>query len=296
MRFDAGRRPTTPDEVEQRAHEWFDQVDDLVGDRLAERRYDDDRGLRVTIVDLTDDDVTTITQRAAELGIAAWVRIERADPGDLANWERLRHDLLRLEDAEPKVLEQWSTPDPGYRRPPVRLVLAASAERTAADLHERYGDFVSLRVGALPYPPQPGRPGRAPRSSNLDSLDPAEVRVVLDGPLRLRTGETTTHGLIVTNLGVDEIGVHTNGHVTASVVDASGTVMGGFTGFEASPLVIFTIAPAASVRIPVLVATNSFDSDLGYAVPPGEWHLVAPLQLADGRELLTPPLELTITG
>lgn len=80
------------------------------------------------------------------------MRLERADPAALEGWERLRHDLLRLQDVQPGVLEQYPTPDPGYRRPPVCINLAPGAESTAADLHARYGGFVALRVGALSYP------------------------------------------------------------------------------------------------------------------------------------------------
>ena len=81
--------PTAPDDVERHAHDLFDQARALTGDRFAEARFDPDRGLRVTIIDLNDEDTTAITDAAQRLGIAGWVRIEHADPAALATWERL---------------------------------------------------------------------------------------------------------------------------------------------------------------------------------------------------------------
>ena len=41
---------------------------------------------------------------------------------------------------------------PSYRRLPVEIGLRADAEATAAELDEVFEPFVSLTVGALPYP------------------------------------------------------------------------------------------------------------------------------------------------
>lgn len=294
-----GQGPTAPDDVEWHADELFEQSRELVADRFGEARFDPDRGLRVTIIDLNDQDIAAITNLGKRLGIASWVRIERADPAALETWERLRHDLLRLQNAQPRVLQQYPTPDPGYRRPPVRIHLAAHAEPAAANLHNLYGDFVSLQVGALPYPlradpPNPPRPSR--QSSEPDTVSPTEMRIVLSGPLSLRTGQTTTHALILTNLTNHDVSVHTNGHLTASVVDDTGSAVGGYTGAQHLPLVIFTAKPSESVRIPVLIGTASYSPALGYAIPPGIWHLTAPMTLSDGRHRITPALELTITN
>ena len=162
MQVDPGgsQEPTAPDHVERHAQDFFDEAERLVGERFAEARFDSDRGLRVTIIDLNDRDTTAIANAARQLGILDRVRIERADPAALATWERLRQELLRLQSAEPRVLMEYPTPDPGYRRPPVRIRLSAHAQATAADLHGTYGDFVSLQVGALPYPVEGGT--RAP--------------------------------------------------------------------------------------------------------------------------------------
>jgi len=287
-----------PDVVERHAQELFDQARALVGDRFAEARVDPDRGLRVTIIDLDVHDVSAINAVAERLGVAEWVRIERADPSALEAWERLRHDLRRLAGARRSVLTHYPMPDPGYRRPPVAIHVAADAEATAAELHAAYGDFVSLMVGALPYPPTENTPDRATsprRPSEQRTPDPSELTVTLDGCLSIRAGQSVTHDLLLTNLSDHDIRIHTNGHLTASIVDDSGAVVGGYSGGQHLPLVIFTAEPAHTVRVPLLVGTASFVPDLGYTVPPGTWHLTASIELSDGRRLTTPPLELTIT-
>jgi hypothetical protein len=294
-----GQGPTAPDRVRRLAQDLVIEAHALVGDRFAEARGDLDSGLlSVTIIDLTDRDIAAITDVARRLGIADWVRVERTDPADLEAWERLRHDLQRLWDAEPRLMVQSPTPDPGYRRPPVQIHLTAIAESAAAELHDSYGDFVSLRVGALSYPPvasPPSPPRGSARTIDRDTVNPAEMRIVLESPLVLGSGQTTTHGLLLTNLGEHDISVHTNGQLTATIVDEAGAAVGGYAGIQTLPLVVFTAAPAETVRIPVLVGTASFSPELGYAVPAGSWHLTALMKLADGRHLLTPALPLTIT-
>ncbi|MFL6162051.1 MAG: hypothetical protein ACJ74U_07470 [Jatrophihabitantaceae bacterium] len=293
--------PTAWDDVRRHAIEFFTAARGLVDDRLAEARGDPDRGLLfVTIIDLNDQDITAITDVARRLGIANWVRVELAEPADLASWERLRHDLQRLWSAEPRLLLQSPSTDPGYQRPPVDIRLSADAESTAADLHNTYGDFVSLRVGALPYPLAawpPSPPRASARTIERDPVNPAELRIVLEAPLALRSGQQTTHGLLLTNLSDHDISVHTNGQLIATIVDDAGAAVGGRDtgGVWNCPRVIFTAAPSETVRIPVFVGTASYSPELGYTVPAGSWHLTAPMNLADGRHLLTPALALTIT-
>lgn len=76
--------------------------------------------------------------------------------------------------------------------------------------------------------------------------------------------------------------------------------MGGFAGFQAEPLVTFWVGPGETGRVPLLIATASFDPRLGYAVPPGEWGLRAVLVLGPDPENAprrrTPVLPLTITA
>lgn len=79
-------------------------------------------------------------------------------------------------------------------------------------------------------------------------------------------------------------------NLTAAIVDRAGA----YFGAQTAPLIIFTAEPGRTVQIPLLVGTDSCSPDLGYAVPAGEWRVVAPLDLADGKRLVSPPLPLTV--
>lgn len=185
------------------------------------------------------------------------------------------------------------------RRPCGPQVLAATGPATvaAAELHHRNGSFVSLRVGALPYPLDPS-PGRTPRPSELrrELVNPAEIAIGLSGPLSIGSGQNAKHAVLLRNLSDRLIAVETNGLLTASITDpADGTIVGGLTGAQTQPLVTFTVKPGQAGEIPLLVGTASFTPELGYAVPAGSWQLTVPLDLADGRHPITPPLAITIT-
>lgn len=212
------------------------------------------------------------------------------------SWERLCRDLLLLQRRTPSPLLMYPTPNPEAAPPrPVEIHLEAGAEAVAEQLHATYGEYVALQVGALPYPPgarapRPRRPAAPPR----ETANPDELHIILDGPLTVRAGTTSTHALLVTNAGDREIGIHTNGHVLAVIIDSTGTAVGGFAGAERLPLIVFTAHPGETVRVPLVVGTAGYSPELGYAVPPGEWHLVAPLDLEDGRRLQTPSLPLVV--
>lgn len=296
---DAGE--DAPRIVEERSVELFDAAQSILGDRLAECRRDPDRGARITVVDLNDDDIAVLQNVAVRLRISEWTRIERADPAALSAWEQLRHDLINLRDQRPRVLQMYPTAEPGYQRPPVRLHLepSAPAVAAAAELHDRYGDFLSLHVGALAYPPNPDS-GRTPRTRTTephrDPVDPDEMVLKLDGSLSIRSGQTATHTLLLLNASDHPITVKTNGNLTAVITaPATGTTVGGSTGWQIQPLITFTANPGQTVHIPLLVGTASFTTDLGYTIPAGAWQLTAPMDLEDGRHLVTPPMEFTVT-
>jgi hypothetical protein len=288
-----------PDTVRRQRHELIDEAGRIVGDRYAESRTDPDGGLRMTVIDLCESDATAITDVARRLGVEDWIRLERADPTALENWEALRLELLRLGEVSPRVLQGYPTPTPRYRRPPVAIHLKPDTEAVAADLHDRFGDFVSLEVGALPYPPElvVAPPDLARSARDLAPVAPTELLVVLDGPLAIRSGRTATHHVLVTNLSSDAISIATSGNLYAKIVDPdTGATIGGYAGAIRLPLVRFGAEPTETVRIPLVVGTASYVMELGYAVPAGDWQLTAELRLEDGRVLVTPPLPLTITG
>jgi hypothetical protein len=126
--------------------------------------------------------------------------------------------------------------------------------------------------------------------------------------LTVGSGESAVHGLLVTNLAADTVAVMTNGQLTASVTDKDGRRVGGYAGGQFAMGVRFSIAPASTVRIPLLVATASTRGALGFAVPPGRWWLTAPLDVdrdwndtaeralkpRSTQYLITPTLEFTV--
>ena len=131
----------------------------------------------------------------------------------------------------------------------------------------------------------------------MPEIDPAEARVALDGALSIRSGFTAHHGLLVTNLTSRDLLINTSGTLIAQVVDpAGGAVVGGYSGFVFAMLKRFTVAPTETARIPMLVATDSFIPELGYAVPAGQWGIQATLDPATGYTGRTPILPLTITS
>jgi len=220
----------------------------------------------------------------------------------VAVWDDLKVVLVRLRDEQPGTLLGYPTPevDEG-RHPPFSIRLAAWATGTAEDLHRRFGNNVDLTVGALPYPPGREPPGRPVPGEPVDLLDPHEIGAELDGPAVVRSGDTLTHGLLLTNLTSQELQIATNGHVTADVVDPqTGQTVGGFSGPQLLPLIRFQVAPGQTRRIPLLIGTDSTVPQLGYAIPPGNWGLQVTVTLgphpSDSPRRRTPTLPLTITG
>ena len=217
-------------------------------------------------------------------------------------WDELKVVLARLRDHQPGTLLQYPMPevDEG-RQPPFTIHLASWASTIAEQLHRQFGDDVDLLVGALPYPP-----GRQPRRSPTageppELLDPQEIVAELDGPATVSSGQTLRHGLLLRNLTGRELQIPTNGQVTAAVVDPhTGEVVGGFSGVQHVPLIIFRVAPGQTGRVPLLIGTASFTPCLGYIVPAGDWGIQATLILgSDPRASLrrrTPVLPLTITA
>jgi len=215
----------------------------------------------------------------------------------MAIWDDLSITVARLAGQDPRPLTQWPQPDSRPdQAPPFRIGLAAWAATTAEELHQRFGADVELTVGALRYPQRtlarsPGPLGRA----GLPLLDPAQLRVALDGPLTVPSGHQVRHGLLVTNLTSRAARIDTSGSLITDVVDPrTEAVTGGYSGFVFTMLKAFTVPAGQTTRVPLLVATDSFLPALGYAIPAGDWGVQATLDPALGQAVRTPILPITV--
>jgi hypothetical protein len=207
----------------------------------------------------------------------------------MAGWSELRGDLRRLESLDPSPLMSFPDPDSEAREErPISIELAAWATGLAAELHERYGDLVSLVVGVMEYPACRRRLGSGPPALGepWTGLD-----LELTEPLALRSGHSATVPLRVVNEEPVARELSTSGQLHTLVVDRSGRAVGGYVGAVTAMLRIYTVEPDGALDVPALVGTASLVEDLGYAVPPGEWHLVA---MQGGR--VSNPLPLTVTA
>jgi len=119
----------------------------------------------------------------------------------MAVWDELKVVLVRLRDEQPRALLGYPMPEVDEGRlPPFNIRLAAWASATAEDLYRQFGDDVDLTVGALPYPAGRQPPRRPPPGEPPELLDPHDMSAELDGPAVVRSGETLSHGLLLTNL------------------------------------------------------------------------------------------------
>lgn len=182
----------------------------------------------------------------------------------------------------------------------VSVKLAPDQEERAGQLLRRYGDALSLGVGAFSYPDI--REGYVPSNERSLSTRPQEplighdgLDVVLEHDLTVVSGRTAHGSLIFTNHTDHELVLTTNGGITARVTDPlSGEVVGGYVGAQAVPLYRHAVSPRASSTVPLLVGTASFKPQLGYALPAGAWAIEAVVNV-EGRGIRRlPSLSLTI--
>lgn len=164
----------------------------------------------------------------------------------------------------------------------IEVSLAANEEELAGELMSRYGDAIDLTVGALAYPLEDAEEvcEDSPAGEDVHGLrievvaptdpvsaagvTPLQLSVVLtnDGESRIQFGSGTAIGTILNTSG--------------DVVSSSSTVAIGDAGIGVD------LGPGESMELPLVVSTASCDPALGYALPPGEYQLVAAVQHSDG--------------
>jgi hypothetical protein len=181
----------------------------------------------------------------------------------------------------------------------LKIQLQPDQEKLAVNLLSRFGDAVSLKVGALPYPlshdlnaePLEGRVEDSP----IPLITQEGIDVSLGEPLEIVSGQIGHGTLVFMNHGPKEAVFNTNGWLTTRVVDpSSGEVVGGFVGAQAMPLVRFSAPSGGTVAVPVLVGTASFRPNLGYVLPHGKWMIDAIVKISDVGDRRIPLQSITI--
>lgn len=213
---------------------------------------------------------------------------------DVPGWSELREELRRITRESPDALLGY--PDPTSDRPGAAafsIHFAAWASDIAAALHEKYGAAVDLEVGAMPFP---GKEFAAGALLTLPETRADSVGLSVEPvtPLLVRTGRTAMPRVRVVNHSADRQALGTNGQLQSAVVDDAGAVVGRYVGAQHLPFVGFAVEAGRGTEAPVLIGTDSVVPRLGYAVPPGQWHLVVLLNV-DREQMVSAPLPLTVT-
>lgn len=207
--------------------------------------------------------------------------------------EEIREAVTEMARRRPGAFMSW-----GIRGGVVAAQLGADQEALAHQLHDRFAEALSLRVGLFAYPlssggDDPERPTET--RSRLPILSPNEFAVELDGDITVASGRTVRAALRLHNRGGGDVVINTNGSLTAWVIDpATGEIVGGFVGAQTVPLVRYRVSPGETVSIPLLVGTASTARRLGYALPSGRWAMEVPVTIEGRGTFRTLPLGLVV--
>jgi hypothetical protein len=173
-------------------------------------------------------------------------------------------------------------------------------EPFAADLHARYGERVSLRVGAFPYP-MPSPPPASQCEQLPDSQRITGLSVTIDPlpePIRpMRLFETQRAVLRLRNRSGHLIEFPT-GTPLGTIVERGGSVeVGGFgpsSGLLPAIGVNVRVPPGGEETMSVLLGVTSCDAASGYAVPPGDYDLVVLLDHPSGIPVRSDRLRIRV--
>jgi hypothetical protein len=161
----------------------------------------------------------------------------RASPWPQARLNSIRDEVRQMAtSAEMGLFSGWGGTSQGR----LEVSLRADGEPVAAQLKERFGDAIDITIGFLHYPDCQfsGLVGQllANASQQRPRVLPDALRVALEDPLEVRSGENSRGAMRLINDGPGEIVVQTNGQVTAVVIDPdTGDVVGGYSGAQALP-------------------------------------------------------------
>jgi hypothetical protein len=231
-------------------------------------------------------------------------------------WDELEPVLLELEEAG-ALLQRADSCNAGGDNETFMVLLKPSATEEAEMLHQRFGNALTLQVGAMLYPDR-RLPGWAePQSSTL--LDPNEITADFEDPCEFASGQLIVAELWLHNQtdGTPFIESGRRGFETRLVDLDSGEIVGGFRDYMPKfedltaelklTFAVFShpedhngysLQPQGRRRalrpLPIYAIPASTNPELGYAIPPGEWGLVVYMWVAEEYKR-TPPIPITIT-
>ena len=159
--------------------------------------------------------------------------------------------------------------------------LPATEERVAAELTARYGDIVSISVGHFAYPlTTDAHPeGSQCAASVTGPTDLNGLRATLSlTKSAVRVADETSGTVTITNTGDQPATFSSGSPLAAMIVDPGTTkVVGVYERAIAGVGDGATLQPGESHTIPVVAATASCDPNLGFALPPGQYEVIAPV-------------------
>ena len=180
----------------------------------------------------------------------------------------------------------------------VEVVLAANEEVLAGDLLSRYGDAIDVTVGALAYPLEDAEAvcEDPPVGTNLAGLR-VEVAAPV-GPMSAAGVTPLQLTVVLTNDGESPIQFG-SGTAIGTILDTSGDVVSSLSTVAIAEVGIgVDLGPGESMELPLVVSTASCDPQLGYALPPGDYELVAAVSHSDGDNttLHSAPVPIVVGG
>jgi hypothetical protein len=169
----------------------------------------------------------------------------------------------------------------GRGRSAIEVVLAPDEEALAGKLIARYGDAISVTVGALPYPGDPATSicPAAPAPNRLPGLKVAIVPP--RGPLTTAGVEPFRLTVTLTNVGDSPV-QFVSGTASGTILDEDGNVVSANNVALADLGIPVDLGPGESTELPLVASSSSCDPQLGYVIPPGNYRMIAEIQHSNG--------------
>lgn len=176
----------------------------------------------------------------------------------------------------------------------VDVAVRASEVELARELHDRYGDAVSLRVGALAYPIESAENVciDPPTERNLDGLV-IDVAAPSE-PVTPDEWSSLVLTVTLTNAGSEPI-QFSSGVTHGVVLGDDGSVVSADVLESPAVEVWIDLRPGATTELPLNVSAVSCDPELGYRLPPGDYEVLAVIPHLDG-DLTSSPTAVSIGG